>query len=111
MNQDELDKIFSALADPTRREILTRIAAGDTTVNALKQHFSMSQPAISKHLKVLERAGLVTRGREAQKRPCHLEVEPLAKASEWLASYRQLWEQRFDRLDKVLDQLTHEQKK
>lgn len=107
MDDNYLNTIFSALADPTRRAIVARLASGDATVNELAEPFKMSQPAISKHIKVLERAGLVSRGREAQKRPCHLEVRPLSEASEWLETYCQLWEERFERLDTVLDQLKH----
>jgi DNA-binding transcriptional ArsR family regulator len=106
-----LDATFAALADPTRRAILARLAAGDATVMELAKPFKMSQPAISKHLKVLERAGLVSRGRDAQKRPCHLEAEPLAEASEWLETYRRFWEGNFQRLDELLDELKAESKK
>ena len=105
MDINNLNKIFSALADPTRRTIVARLALGDATVNELAEPFSISQPAISKHIKVLERAGLVSRGRDAQKRPCHLEVRPLSVASEWFETYRQLWEERFERLDTVLDEM------
>src|SRR5262249_9859110 len=100
-----LDATFAALADPTRRAILARLAAGDATVMELAKPFKMSQPAISKHIKVLERAGLVSRGRDAQKRPCHLEARPLAEASEWLQTYRRFWEGNFQRLDELLDEL------
>ncbi|MGB3212421.1 MAG: metalloregulator ArsR/SmtB family transcription factor [Desulforhopalus sp.] len=110
MFSDDLNRIFSALADPTRREILARLASGDATVNELAEPFAMSQPAVSNHIKVLERAGLVSRGREAQKRPCHLEVDPLVKASKWLESYRQLWEGRFNLLDTVLDEMNLKKK-
>src|SRR3954452_16125198 len=94
-----LDATFAALADPTRRAILARLAAGEATVTELAAPFRMSQPAISKHLKVLERAGLVSRGRDAQRRPCRLEARPLAEANAWLEGYRQLWEGNFRRLD------------
>ncbi len=100
-----LDATFSALADPTRRAILARLASGEASVNELAEPFEMSQPAISKHLKILERAGLVSRGRDAQRRPRRLEAQPLADATEWLESYRQFWEQSFQRLDSLLDQL------
>ena len=95
---DQLDVVFGALADPTRRAILTRLAGGEATVTELAAPFAMSMPAVSKHLKVLERAGLITRGREAQWRPCRLEARPLGGATEWLERYRQFWEQAFDRL-------------
>ena len=104
---DRLNTIFLALADPTRRAILARLASGDATVNELAEPFAMSQPAISKHIKVLERAGLVSRSRDAQKRPCRLEVRPLVEASVWIETYRQLWEARFERLDTMFDQLKH----
>src|SRR5688572_30081648 len=94
-----LDATFAALADPTRRAILARLASGEATVNDLAKPFDMSQPAISKHLKVLERAGLVVRGRDAQMRPRRLEAKPLAQANEWIGNYRRFWEQSFDNLD------------
>jgi DNA-binding transcriptional ArsR family regulator len=100
-----LDATFAALADPTRRAILARLAAGDASVTELAEPFDMSQPAISKHLKVLERAGLISRGRDAQRRPRRLEARPLADASRWLERYRQFWEQSFERLDAVLEEL------
>ncbi len=100
-----LDATFAALADPTRRAILARLATGDASVTELAEPFAMSQPAISKHLKVLERAGLITRGRDAQRRPRRLEAKPLAEANEWLEMYRKFWEARFQRLDSVLDDL------
>jgi len=106
---DQLDATFSALADPTRRAILGRLAAGEASVLELARPFDMSLPAISKHLKVLERAGLITRGREAQWRPCRLRAQPLKGASEWLEQYRRLWEERFDRLGDYLDQLQGKQ--
>src|SRR5271157_6552312 len=94
-----LDATFAALADPTRRAILARLASGEASVAELTEPFAMSQPAISKHLKVLERAGLISRGRKAQRRPRRLEATPLAEASEWLEGYRQFWEGNFQRLD------------
>lgn len=100
-----LDATFAALADPTRRAILTRLAAGEASVGELAQPFAMSQPAISKHLKVLERAGLVTRGKDAQRRPVRLEAAPLAQANSWLEEYRRIWEANFGRLDALLDQM------
>jgi DNA-binding transcriptional ArsR family regulator len=102
---DHLDATFAALADPTRRAILARLALGDATVTELAEPFAISQPAISKHLKVLESAGLISRGRDAQRRPCRLEAQPLAQATEWLASYRQFWEASFQRLDTLLAEL------
>ena len=105
MGPDRLDATFAALADPTRRAILARLALGEASVTELAAPFSMSQPAISKHLKVLERAGLVTRGRDAQRRPVRLEAQPLAEATEWLERYRQFWEGSFQRLDALLDEL------
>jgi DNA-binding transcriptional ArsR family regulator len=100
-----LDATFAALADPTRRAILARLATGEASVMELAKPFAMSQPAISKHLKVLERAGLVSRGRLAQRRPRRLEAKPLAEATEWLERYRQFWEGSFHRLDALLDEL------
>src|ERR671916_2837307 len=94
-DSSRLDATFSALADPTRRAILARLARGDASVTELAKPFAMSQPAISKHLKVLERAGLISRGRDAQRRPCRLQAKPLAEADGWLEAYRQLWESRF----------------
>src|SRR4249919_2816879 len=93
-----LDATFAALADPTRRAILTRLAAGEAPVTELARPFAMSQPAISKHLKVLERAGLISRGRDAQRRPCRIAARPLAEANGWLEGYRQFWEGSFERL-------------
>jgi DNA-binding transcriptional ArsR family regulator len=98
-----LDSTFAALADPTRRAILRRLALGEASVTELAEPFAMSQPAISKHLKVLERAGLISRGRDAQRRPRRIEAKPLADATEWLEAYRQFWEDRFQRLDLLLD--------
>ncbi|GAB4223613.1 MAG: metalloregulator ArsR/SmtB family transcription factor [Kiloniellaceae bacterium] len=105
MQSDPLSQTFAALADPTRRAILARLASGEATVGELADPFDMSLPAVSKHLKVLERAGLVTRGREAQWRPCKLEAGPLKDATGWLERYRQFWEQSLDRLESYLDEL------
>src|SRR5262245_28585834 len=102
---DRLDAVFSALADRTRRGILQRLADGEASVMELAAPFRISQPAISKHLKVLERAGLVRRGRDAQRRPRRLEARPLEEASEWIERYREFWERRFEKLDAVLDEL------
>jgi DNA-binding transcriptional ArsR family regulator len=102
MAPDRLSTTFSALADPTRRAILARLAVGEASVSQLVEPFSISQPAISKHLKVLERAGLITRGREAQWRPCKLEGSPLKDVVDWLEPYRRFWEERLDRLDEHL---------
>ncbi|HEX6900751.1 MAG TPA: metalloregulator ArsR/SmtB family transcription factor [Thermoanaerobaculia bacterium] len=107
----QLDATFAALADPTRRAILARLASGEASVMELAEPFAMSQPAISKHLKVLERAGLITRGRDAQRRPCRLEAKPLAEATEWLEGYRRFWEDSFQRLDALLDELKTQEKK
>jgi DNA-binding transcriptional ArsR family regulator len=100
-----LDATFAALADPTRRAILARLASGDASVTELAAPFSMSQPAISKHLRVLERAGLISRGRDAQRRPRRLEVAPLAQANQWLEAYREFWDARYQRLDALLDEM------
>ena len=105
-----LDATFAALADPTRRAILARLASGDATVTELAEPFSMSQPAISKHLKVLERAGLISRGRDAQRRPCRIEGEALARADAWLEEYRRVWERNYLRLDALLDQMKSEKR-
>jgi DNA-binding transcriptional ArsR family regulator len=102
MTTDHLSTTFAALADPTRRAILARLIAGEASVTALAEPFEMSMPAISKHLKVLERAGLIARGREAQWRPCRLEAGPLKDVAEWTEHYRQFFEQSFDRLDDYL---------
>ncbi|BAC89378.1 ArsR/SmtB family transcription factor [Gloeobacter violaceus] len=107
---DRLDATFAALADPTRRAILARLALGEASVMELAEPFAMSQPAISKHLKVLEGAGLISRGREAQRRPCRLEGKPLAEATGWLEQYRQFWEGSFERLDALLDELKASEK-
>ena len=106
-----LDATFAALADPTRRAILARLRRGEATVLDLAAPFAMSVPAVSKHLKVLERAGLITRGREAQWRPCRLEAGPLKDAADWLEEYRRFWEQSFDRLDDYLRELQKKEKK
>ena len=98
-----LDAVFAALADPTRRAIIARLASGQASVTELAEPFAMSQPAISKHLKVLERAGLIARGREAQRRPCRLAAEPLREVLEWVADYRHFWDQRLDRLGAYLE--------
>jgi len=105
MTPARLDATFAALADPTRRAILARLAKGDASVNELAAPFAMSQPAISKHLKVLERAGLISRGRDAQRRPCRLEAEPLRDANHWIEHYREFWEASFNALDDVLEDL------
>ncbi|WP_349434828.1 metalloregulator ArsR/SmtB family transcription factor [Pararhizobium sp. A13] len=101
----QLDMTFAALADPTRRAILARLASGEASVLELAAPFSISQPAISKHLKVLEGAGLISRGREAQRRPCRLEAKPLSEATAWLENYRHFWEGQFQRLDALLDEM------
>jgi DNA-binding transcriptional ArsR family regulator len=101
-----LDATFAALADPTRRAILARLATGEATVMELAEPFKMSQPAVSKHLKVLERAGLITRGRDAQRRPCRMEPAPLVEATAWIERYRQIWERNYQRLDDLLGELT-----
>jgi DNA-binding transcriptional ArsR family regulator len=111
MSPDHLDMTFAALADPTRRAILARLASGEASVMELAEPFAMTQPAISKHLKVLERAGLISRGRDAQRRPCRLEAKPLAEANEWLERYRELWEANFQRLDALLEELKNEERK
>ena len=105
MSSDRLSVTFSALADPTRRTILAQLAKGEASVTELAEPFQISLPAISKHLKVLERAGLVARSREAQWRPCRLQAEPLKEASDWIAQYRQFWQESFDRLDDYLQDL------
>jgi DNA-binding transcriptional ArsR family regulator len=108
---EHLDATFSALADPTRRAILARLAKGDASVLELAEPFQMSQPAISKHLKVLERAGLISRGRDAQRRPCRIEAAPLRDATAYLERYRELWEARFERLDELLNEMKAKEKK
>jgi DNA-binding transcriptional ArsR family regulator len=113
MNQvtNRLDTTFAALADPTRRAILARLASGEASVTELAEPFSMTQPAISKHLKVLERAGLISRGRDAQRRPRRLEAAPLAEATQWLEHYRRFWEASFARLEEVLEELKAQEKR
>ena len=115
MSTDHLSTTFAALADPTRRAILSRLASGECSVTELAEPFEMSLPAVSKHLRVLERAGLVARGREAQWRPCRLQPAPLKEVADWVGRYRELWEQRFDRLEAYLQELnaketTHDRK-
>jgi len=105
MSADELSTTFAALADPTRRAILSRLAGGEATVTEIARPFDMTLPAVTKHLKVLQRAGLITQGRQAQWRPCRLKPEPLAGASGWLEQYRRFWEDRLDRLDEYLQEL------
>ena len=105
MTRDQLSTTLSALADPTRRAILARLALGEASVNELAEPFDMSLPAVSKHLKVLEKAGLISRGREAQWRPCKLEAGPLKDLNAWLDNYRQFWEESFDKLDLYLQKL------
>jgi DNA-binding transcriptional ArsR family regulator len=102
---DRLDSTFAALADPTRRAILARLASGEASVTDLAEPFEMSLPAVSKHLKVLERAGLITRGRTAQWRPCRLEATPLKDVAEWVEGYRRFWEERYERLDDYLQEM------
>jgi DNA-binding transcriptional ArsR family regulator len=111
MPQDHLSTTFAALADPTRRAILARLASGEASVTELGKPFAMSLPAISKHLKVLEHAGLIARGRDAQWRPCRLAAGPLKDAAEWLEAYRRFWEESFDRLDDYLRELQKKEKK
>jgi DNA-binding transcriptional ArsR family regulator len=110
MSAPRLDATFAALADPTRRAILARLARGEASVMELAEPFDMSQPAISKHLKVLERAGLVSRGRDAQRRPCRLEARPLKDAEAWLERYREHWEETFEALDGVLEELKRDER-
>ena len=107
----QLDTTFAALSDPTRRAILARLATGEATVTELAAPFAISLPAISKHLKVLERAGLILRGRDAQRRPCRLRAAPLGDAAEWLGDYRKFWEESFDRLDEYLNVLQEREEK
>jgi DNA-binding transcriptional ArsR family regulator len=106
-----LDSTFAALADPTRRAILTRLASGDASVMELAAPFSISQPAISRHLEVLERAGLISRGRDGQRRPCRIEAKPLAEADAWIERYREIWEGNFKRLDDLLEEMKAREKK
>jgi len=108
---DHLNTTFAALADPTRRAILARLTSGDATVLELAEPFDMSLPAISKHLKVLERAGLISRGRDAQRRPCRIQGAPLKEATEWLDQYRRFWEGSFDRLDDYLKEMKRKKEK
>ena len=108
--QDNLSATFAALADPTRRAILARLAQGEASVTELAKPFDLSLPGISKHLKVLQRAGLITQGRNAQWRPCRLEPARLKEASEWVGEYRRFWDERFQRLDQVLQELIQEEK-
>jgi DNA-binding transcriptional ArsR family regulator len=107
---DQLSTTFAALADPTRRAILARLASGECSVTALAEPFDMSLPAVSKHLRVLERAGLIARGREAQWRPCRIEAGPLKEIADWAERYREIWEQRLDRLDSYLKQIQADNK-
>jgi DNA-binding transcriptional ArsR family regulator len=111
MQPDHLSTTFAALADPTRRAILARLASGECSVTELAEPFEMSMPAVSKHLRVLERAGLITRAREAQWRPCRLEAAPLTEVADWAERYRAIWEQRFDRLETYLQELKTKEKK
>ncbi len=111
MPTDTLSLTFSALADPTRRALLARLSEGEASVNELAKPFKMSLPAISKHLKVLEKGGLITRGKQAQWRPCRMETKPIREAVDWMEHHRQLWEERFDRLDDYLKELQKEGKK
>jgi len=111
MSPDCLSNTFAALADPTRRAILARLASGEASVTELAEPFEMSMPAISKHLKVLERAGLIARGREAQWRPCRLDPAPLRDIADWVEEYRRLWEERLDRLDHYLREIKDEKKR
>jgi DNA-binding transcriptional ArsR family regulator len=111
MTADCLSPIFSALADPTRRAILARLALGELSVGEIARPFKISGPAITKHLKVLQRVGLITRGRQAQWRPCRLEAKPLEEVADWVEEYRQFWEQSFDRLDDYLAELQKQEKK
>jgi DNA-binding transcriptional ArsR family regulator len=110
MNSSELDSTFAALADPTRRAILARLTAGEATVKELSAPFEMSGPAVSKHLRVLERAGLISRGRDAQRRPCRLEAKPLAEVAEWTEGYRRFWDASYERLDEYLAHLKEKEK-
>jgi DNA-binding transcriptional ArsR family regulator len=110
VNTERLSATFAALADPTRRAILARLASREASVSELAEPFAMSLPAVSKHLKVLERAGLITRGRAAQWRPCRLEAAPLKDAADWLEEYRRFWEESFDRLEEYLRELQEKEK-
>jgi DNA-binding transcriptional ArsR family regulator len=110
MTSDELSRTFAALADPTRRAILTRLATGDATVNQLAEPFALTQQAVSKHIKVLERAGLVSRARAAQSRPCRLETDQFDNAAEWIGRHRRIWQERYDRLDEHLSAVQADRK-
>jgi DNA-binding transcriptional ArsR family regulator len=110
MSADPLSLTFAALADPTRRAILARLAGGECTVGELAKPFAMSGPAVSKHLKVLERAGLISRGRDAQWRPCRLQAEPIKQVAEWADDYRQFWDASYERLDAYLNHLMSEER-
>lgn len=111
MAVDQLSATFAALADPTRRAILARLASGERSVTELAEPFDMTMPAVSKHLRVLEHAGLIARGRDAQRRPCRLQVAPLKEVAEWTDRYRELWERRLDRLDTYLQELEKKEKR
>ena len=111
MNADQLSATFAALADPTRRAIVARLAGGECSVTELAKPFDMSMPAVSKHLRVLERAGLIARSREAQWRPCRIEARPLKEVADWTERYRHIWEHRLDRLDRYLVQLQAKEKR
>jgi DNA-binding transcriptional ArsR family regulator len=110
ISERDLDAIFAALADPTRRAIIARLASGEASVMELVEPFNLTQPAISKHLKVLENAGLISRGRDAQRRPCRLEPRRLEQLAEWIGSYREFWEQSYERLDEYLQELKSKEK-
>jgi DNA-binding transcriptional ArsR family regulator len=109
MHSDSLSATFAALSDPTRRAILARLAGGQATVKELAEPFAITAPAVTKHLKVLQRAGLIAQGREKQWRPCRLQPQPLKDAADWVETYRQLWEQRLDRLEDYLRELQHKE--
>ena len=111
MPNNELDNTFAALADPTRRAILARLAEGEATVNELAEPFHLKLPTVSKHLKVLQRAGLITQGRKAQWRPCRLEMAPLKEVADWVDRYRRIWDERFGRLESYLNELQEKEKK
>ena len=108
-DEDQLSQTFAALANPTRRAILARLAQGEATVNELAQPFNLTLPAISKHIKLLERAGLIIQGQKAQFRPCTIDVTPLQEISEWTEQYRHIWEERFDRMDAYINQLNNKE--
>jgi DNA-binding transcriptional ArsR family regulator len=110
-DEDRLSQIFAALANSTRRAMLARLAEGEATVSELAEPFDMSLPAISKHIRVLERAGLITQGKDAQYRPCTIDVTPLEEVSKWTEQYRHIWEARFDRMDDYISQLKHKENK